>query len=264
MRQNACRETVGPEKRDGAALDTDMTWIHFSDWILDRRPPLVEMSGEFPKAGINRLFNTELERLIAQVYQPQQRTELAKLRNFDWCGYIDRAARNGGFRDFELDEVVHDIAVKLLMGGLFRDWNGQPLDRRFKASVKNALINMAAKHGSRRRWLPAAEIEPDDVAGRQAPDDEEAIEEFRRLVRDRLGNFALAVLDERINGGETKALIGSPHLGYPTSHKLKTCIRAIKALAVGFGDHDFRNMVRNALDRERETVQRRFAVPARG
>lgn len=240
-----------------------MAWTTFADWIDHHHPLVSEVSGEFPKAGINRLFCRELDRLVAQVDDPQQRTELVRLRAFDWTGYIDRAARRY-FSDFDLDEVVHDVAVKLLMGGLFRDWRGQPLDRRFKASVKNSLMNMAEKRGNRRRWFPAAQIAPDEVAGRGAPHEEDAIDDFRRLVRDRLGPLARAILDVRLDGGDTKALVGAPELGEPSSYRIKQTVQGLKALVGQFGDDAFQTMVRRALDRQERTLQRRLSPSARG
>jgi hypothetical protein len=44
---------------------------------------------------------------------------------------------------------------------LFKGWTGQPLDRRFKASVKNAVLNIVEKRGDRRRLLPTVKLGTD-------------------------------------------------------------------------------------------------------
>ena len=55
-----------------------------------------------------------------------------------------------------------------------------------------------------------------DVPDRSRTDDgERVIHDFRRLVRQRLGSVALAVLDTRLDGGETKSLVGLASLGSP-------------------------------------------------
>ena len=51
-------------------------------------------------------------------------------------GYIAAAVRGAGFRDQrEVQERAHDVAVKMLTGGLFRDYDERrhgPMDRRFR------------------------------------------------------------------------------------------------------------------------------------
>ena len=66
------------------------------------------------------------------------------------------------------------------------------------------------------------------------------IEQFRDLVRDRLGDLALAILDLRLDGGETKSLVGSPAVGSPGKSVIKRLVQEIKKLgyeyAASLGD----------------------------
>ena len=84
------------------------------------------------------------------------------MRGFNWVGYIAKCLRNCGYRDQrEVQERTHDIVVKLITGGLFRDYDEQqhgPLDLRFKRSVANAIKNMVEKERNRRRLLPTVPI----------------------------------------------------------------------------------------------------------
>ena len=61
------------------------------------------------------------------------------MRGFNWVGYIAKSVRNAGYRDQrEVQERTHDIVVKLLTGGLFKNYDEKthgPLDLRFKKSV---------------------------------------------------------------------------------------------------------------------------------
>ena len=45
--------------------------------------------------------------------------------------------------------------------------------------------------------------------------DEQIIHDFRRLVRTRLGELTLAVLDARLNGEKTESLVGLKEFGSP-------------------------------------------------
>jgi len=240
-------------------------WMSFNDWLLtrpDQIERLIEVSHLFDRHGYNVLFQKELDRLIADVDDPVTRSELEQAKGMDWIGYIARSLRNSGFRDHDIDPLTHEIVVRLLVqpGSLFRGWNGQPLTARFKLAVRNAILNILEKRRTRRRRLPAAQAVSDDIAAFSAPD-ESAIEDFRRLVQDRLGDLAQAVLDVRLDGGDTKSLVKA---GGVTSYRLKQTVQAIKALARDYGDAKFQMMVARALDRESRTLQRRFAVPATG
>ena len=88
-------------------------------------------------------------------------------------------------------------------------------------------------------------------AGRQPPNN--IIGEFRQLVLQRLGKLALAILDQRLAGRDTKDLLGTP--GF-TAHSIKREVSAVKELARQFarqtGDPAFANMVAKAMDAETE------------
>ncbi len=65
-------------------------------------------------------------------------------------------------------------------------------------------------------------------------DHEKVIENFRELVRRRLGGLGLAVLDARLDGIETKALVGDPSLGSPGRWTIKKVVQDVKRLAREF------------------------------
>ena len=107
------------------------------------------------------------------------------------------------------------------------------------------------------------EFETNQIAAQREPNDEQAIEQFRELVRDRLGGLALAVLDLRLSGeGDTKSLVGADEYGRPTSYRIKKTVQEIKVLAREFAagrSPGFLGMVERAMAGERETVRKRFA-----
>ena len=92
--------------------------------------------------------------------------------------------------------------------------------------------------------------------------DDEAIERFRKLIQDELGDLGVAILDIRLDGGDTKSLVGMADLASPSSYQIKRTVQQIKALAQQFGDDQFQMMVQRALDVEQETLARRFAARA--
>ena len=66
-----------------------------------------------------------------------------------------QSLRNAGYRDQrEVAGATHDIVVKMLTGGLFRDYDERqhgPFDLRFKRAAANAIRNMVEKDRNRRR-----------------------------------------------------------------------------------------------------------------
>jgi len=219
------------------------------------------------------LFETELEKLAGKIEYAAVKSELEELRGFRWTAYIAASVRNSGINDQrELDERTHEIVSKMLLGGLFSNYDPTrhgPLGRRFRASVGNAVRNQIQKVRNRRRHIPSIPImnEPGgvsagEIAGRSVPRDESLIDGFRELVADRLGELGLAVFDLRLNGEETKSLVGSMEYGEPTSYRIKQTVIAIKRLAQEFAqqqdDDDFLREIEKALAGERETVGKRF------
>ena len=182
--------------------------------------------------------------------------------------YIAAAVRNAGFRDQrEIQEQAHDVATKLLVGGLFTHYDerrhGQ-FDRRFKRSVGNAIRNMAELDRNRRRYLPAVPAADELPARSSAPeDDEKLIRGFRELVRQRLGGLGVAVLELRLGGGEVKSLVGCRDLGSPGKWVVKRVVGEIKELAreyaASLGDPELLRRVEKAMASEEETIEKRRA-----
>ena len=137
---------------------------------------LLETYFSFDAGQYNQLFNDELRNLSAS--SPEYREALARLRNFNWVGYIAwLLCETAGYRDQrEVAERTHDVAVKLLTGGLFRNYDEErhgPLDLRFKRAVANAIRNMVEKQRNARRLLPTISIghEGDDELPERMADD---------------------------------------------------------------------------------------------
>jgi hypothetical protein len=252
----------------------------FWQWLAQLRLFGETYYGLDPKQ-YNRLFDEELERVIAKTRDPAHRQALEKMRGFGWLGYIAAAVRNSGCRDQrEVQEKAHDVATKLLVGGLFRDYDKRrhgPMDLRFKRSVGNAIKNLVEKETNRRRLLPTVPIQaefqpggvtPDDLPARSvAPDNgEKIIKDFRRLVKRRLGQLGVAVLDVRLAGGETKSLVGQPDLGAPGRWTIKNTVQGLKALAREYaerlGDPGFARDIEKAMAAESETIEKRRRATA--
>ena len=183
----------------------------------------------FDPKEYNELFHKELEKVIARTSSPAHVKALEGMQHFNWTGYIAASVRHSGCRDQrEVQERTHDIATKLLMGKLFRGFDQQtsgPFDRRFKQSVSNAIRNMAELERNRKHNLPTVPIQQqftpgavtaDDLPAKSwtgsDPDSERVVRGFWRLVRRRLGDLGVAILNARLNGLETKSLVGSPAL----------------------------------------------------
>ena len=246
-------------------MTTFCEWLGHLD-LLDRLR-LLETYFTFDPQQYNQLFADELEKLLQRVVAPAHRQVLERMRGFGFMSYIAAAAKNSGFREYrQRQEVTADVASKLLMGTLFRGFDERtsgPFNRRFSVSVANALRNIAEKLRNRRRYLPTAStVEYEPAAPSPVHDDETVIEDFRRLLRDRLGDLALAVFDLRMAGGETKSLVGSPSVGSPSLWGIKQIVQRIKSLAQEYaqqrGDPGFLRDVERAMARETQTLQRRF------
>jgi len=238
----------------------------FSEWLI-----VHEVSQQFDRRGYNALFQQELRRLIRE--HPTEESKLSHLLNFDWVGYVAKSLRNSGYKDHDIDPFVHEIVVGLLVhpGGLFRNWDHQPIDARFKVAVRNSIINLVQKQRTRQRRIPAVSIDlefengksaQDQLAGRSVtPLDDEAIEAFRELVRKRMGNTALAILDHKLQGGDLRSVIGNENFGKPSSYRIKSFVQEVKKLAEEFarerGDEGFLRQVQRAMAGSEEVVQRR-------
>ena len=203
----------------------------FWQWLSQLRLcPLDKTYFTFDPREYNELFDKELQKVIARTSDAKHRQALEGMRGFNWTGYVATAVRNSGCRDYrDGQEKIHDIAVRLLTGKLFRGFDERtsgPMDRRFKNSVGNAVRNLAEKEKNRKRLLPTVPIGQEFKGGGvtddnlPAPpsrevDDERLVRDFCKLVRRWLGDIGVAVLDVRLAGGETKSLVGNPALGSP-------------------------------------------------
>jgi hypothetical protein len=255
------------------------TFYNFlSEQALLSRLWLIETYFSFDPAQYNRLFDDELQRL--SVSSPEHRDAVERMRGFNWVGYIAKSLRNSGYRDQrEVQERTHDIVVKMLTGGLFANYDERqhgPLDLRFKRAVANAIKNMAEKQRNARRLLPTVPVDQEfqpggmtdlpDRASTGRQDDERLIDNFRQLVRSRLGELGLAILDARLQDQETKGLVGRADLGTPGRFVIKRVVQEIKALASEYaqrlGDPAFLRDIERAMEREGATVQKRRATTA--
>jgi hypothetical protein len=282
-RGQAARLRQGAVVFGGTAHGTHIYGMEtFWDWLRFRN--LLEAAWySFNPAQYNTLFDSELEKVIARVRDPTHRQALERMQTFDWTGYVSSWVRHAGFRDYrEVQEKTHEVVTTLLMGKLFRGFDERvsgPMDKRFKCAVGNAVRNLVAKEKTRRRYLPsvsiAQEFVPGSVTAEELPaksarddddDDEKIIHDFRELVRRRLGDLAVAVLDARLDGIETKALVGNPSLGSPGKWTIKKVVVGIKALAREYalkvGDPEMLRRIEGAMRAEQETIGRRRAAMA--
>ena len=249
----------------------------FWQWLAQLRL-LGENYVTFDPQQYDRLFDEELEKVIARTSDPTHRQALEGMRGFGWMAYIAVSVRNAGCRDYrDGQERIHDITVKLLTGKLFSGFDERtsgPMDLRFKRSVGNAIRNMIEKEKNRRHYLPSIpiqqEFEPGGVTADDLPDrlpaqddDERLIQGFRSLVKRRLGGLGIAVLQVRLAGGEVKSLVGLPALGSPGKWVIKRVVGEIKALAREYaealGDPELLRRIERAMEAEEETVAKRRA-----
>lgn len=226
----------------------------FRSWLQRLTKPVVEVSSYFPKDGMNDIFREKINALHQQ--QPMDPAELRRLLDFDYVGYVDKSLRSAGFRDPDLDYLVHDIVVKLITGALFSNVQG-PFIARFSVAVKNSIITLVGKRLRMRRRYSDHPLEtvPQQMALETEPD---VIEQFRQYVLRTLGAVALRVLDHRLDGGDTKELRGTE--GLESHYSVKETVKDLKRALRGFSGSNpsFLEMIHKALDGEQETMRRRF------
>ncbi|MHB8974898.1 MAG: hypothetical protein ACYC4N_31095 [Pirellulaceae bacterium] len=243
---------------------------------------LIENYYTYDQAAYNRLFETQLEELLARITDPAHRAALESMRTFNWVGYISSAIRKDFKDQREALERTHDVVTKLLTGTLFRGFDetkSGPMPQRFRTAVTNAVKNLRSKEFNRRKYLPSVPITNEFQPGSVADDelvtrrtwrgeDREVVQHFRRLVKDRLGELALAVLDARLAGQETQSLVGAEELGRPDKNRLKKAVQQVKALAREYamttGDQGFLRDVDRAMGREQRTVDKRLLTTRQG
>lgn len=232
---------------------------NFMTYLLTHRP-LNELTELFPRQALNGLIQREIDEVIPQVEDPEIRSDLERLYQMDFSGYVDRSLRASGFRDPELDELVHDILVKLVVspGGLVSRWKKDaPLSFRFKRAVKNAVMTLAERQAKRRRR--AQPLPDDEIQEKQPQSNEDLINDFTRWIKKTLGPSAVAVFLARLAGQDIKDLVGTDP-GIPTAYSLKRIVQQIKASVVDWAGTDpvFQEKIRRVMDAERLTVAKRF------
>lgn len=246
--------------------------LGFCDWLTQNDTAallhLLEAADYFDPSAYNAVFVQELEKLLGRINDPDARQEVAELRGFDFGNYIARSLARAGFRGDDVQEHFHEIVVKLLLspGRLFSGWEPSrhgPLERRLRASVWNAIRNAAEKRRNYRRWVVSADpsLMADTHPGRSPYSG--VLDEFRRLVAERLGPLAAAVLDQRLEGGDVKDLVGGSEFGAPTAYGVKRAVTEIKKLARWFaersGDAGFLAKVERAMAGEAAAAAKRVA-----
>lgn len=253
-----------------SSVSVNNLMLAFFNWMTHRdavaRLRLLETSAFFNPVEYNAVFDGELEKALARLPESEAKRQAMELRVFDWGSFISRSLRKMGFQDDDEQEVFQSIVVKLLIspGRLFKGWQPEKhgaLIARFRRSVKNAIINLAEKnHNFRRRLMPTdPTMMASMYAGRQPQSN--LIAQFRDLVKERLGNLALAIFDQRLQGEDTKNLVGKEEFGTPSAFYVKKAVRAIKELADGFaarhGDSDFSNLLATAMKTQAEIIAKR-------
>jgi hypothetical protein len=243
-------------------------WVVHSDLLNLLR--LLEAAEYFQPQDYNSVFDNELGKLLTRIHDPAVRKQIEPLKGFDWGNYLARSLVRAGFRGDDVQEHFHNIVMKLLLspGKLFRGWNPErhgPLERRFRAAVWNGIRNLVEKQQNYQRWMTDAD--PTILAQIHPARQHHStgvLVEFRRLVAEKLGKLAAAVLDWRLDGKQTKEMVGQAQFGSPSIFIIKRAVQEIKALAREFasesGDPDFLKRVERALSTEAATVAKRQAA----
>jgi hypothetical protein len=238
----------------------------YTQFILRKHLPqggvavLSEISEYFPRQEINAMFQNEIQTLLDRqhLYQLDATalSELKELRTFDLVAYLDSALRRAGFKDPDLDLHVQDLVVKLLLGSLFSGFRGGSLKARLLVAVKNAISTLLMKQ--RKNRTRSRDLPLDVQARSQEPDI--VVDVFRNYLRSHLGPAAVVVLDQRLDGGDTKDLIGQQ--GLETSYAVKKVVARIKQALQTFAgqDSEFHAKVVKALEVEAGTIRRRFPM----
>jgi hypothetical protein len=232
----------------------------FQEFVWMRMPTallLREVSELFPKRGIQDLFDREVQRLREKTDSEEALRHLEEFERVDVPGYIDSALRRSGFPDSELDPLVHDLTVKLLLGGFFRGWSGQSLVARFKVAVRNAISTLRSRAGKRRKRQGDL---PDDVAAAPRAD-EEIITAFTNFLRARFGEAVVRVFLHRLEGhGDTKDLVGTVGSAFRVKQLVSQLKDAIRIFAGN--DPELTRRIEQLVAQEKRTFDRRFGRTA--
>lgn len=219
----------------------------FDLWLL-----LVE-SGRLDRDGFNDVFRRQLAELLPTVADGGRRASLEAMQDTDFIGYILAALRNAGFADQqEREQAAHDVVVYLLVqpGQLFTGYDAAtngPMEGRFRLAVQNAVRNLLR---TRRRRQPASravsigyaagEVPADAIPDRHRNDDE-VLAAFRDFLRREVGEDAVRLLDQRLDGVSLRQLAG--HQGFGSGWALRRLMRQVREAALAFarrqGDDEF-------------------------
>ena len=129
-----------------------------------------------------------------------------------------------------------------------------------------SIRNLAAKDRHRRKWFQASD--PTVMAGQYASRGAYSglLDDFRKVVEEKLGSLALAILDTKLEGEDAKSLVGNASVGSPSIYNIKQSMRALKRLAQEFavktGNTEFINLLDRAKASEMATVNKRKATVA--
>ena len=245
--------------------------IYFIEWLAHRDIEtllrLLEGADYFNPQQYNSAFIAGLDELLGRIHDPAAREQIEALRDFDFGSYIARSLARAGFTGENLQEHFHALVVRLLLkpGKLFRGWRPEDhgsLDRRLKAATWNGIRNIAEKERNRRKWT--TNTDPGVMAGMFAGKKDQSsslVDQFKRLVAQRLGTLAAAILDWRFDGNEVKDMVGNPQFGSPSVYAIKREVAEIKKLAHEFAirndDPGFLNAVERGMAGEARTVEKR-------
>jgi hypothetical protein len=207
---------------------------------------------------IDDLFHSEAEKVLPNVVAPEVREDVLGFLRMRPTAYMDKALRRAGIPEADLDSAIQDIVVKFLYspGSLFRRWDPRyPFTPRFKLSVKNAVITLAQKR--QRRAKRFQELPADPIARKPGLADD-PIRDFRNWLEAEYGEPVARVLDQRLADKDTKELVGER--GLETAYAVKQAVQKIKAGAVRWSEShpDFLLRIRRLMEREKETLARRF------
>jgi hypothetical protein len=94
------------------------------------------------------------------------------------------------------------------------------------------------------------------------------LDDFRKVVEEKLGSLALAIFDTKLENRDAKSLEGNASVGSPSIYNIKQSMRALKKLAQEFavktGNTAFINLLDRAKASEMATVNKqKQAVAAR-
>ena len=252
--------------------------ITFLDWLIaydttEALLRLLESAEYFDPQNYNPVFEGELAKLLDRIHDPELQKQIEAMRGFDFGNYIARSLVRAGFRNDDVETYFHDLIVKLLLspGKVFRNYDPSrhgPLERRFRASVWNGIRNIVEKIQNRQKRV--THVDPSVMAERNPTREPYSgvLDDFRKFVAEKLGSLAAAILDQRLEGRDTKDMVQSAEFGNPSVYSIKREVGEIKKLAHRFamesGDPMFLRRVEKAMAGEAATIAKRQAARPRG